>query len=56
VPVEESLETLRGLDVGRVVYTHINHTNPLIDPDQPMAALVREAGFEVAFDGMVIDL
>ena len=56
VPVEESLEALRGLDVGRVVYTHLNHTNPLLDPAQPMAALLGEAGFEVARDGMVIEL
>lgn len=56
VPVEESLRVLKELDVGSVVYTHINHTNPLLDPSQPMAALLREAGFEVAFDGMVIDL
>jgi pyrroloquinoline quinone biosynthesis protein B len=56
VPVEESLEALKGLDIGRVVYTHINHTNPLLDPAQPMAALMREAGFEVAYDGMVIEL
>ena len=56
VPVEESLKALKELDVDRVVYTHINHTNPLLDPYQPMAALLREAGFEVAYDGMVIEL
>ncbi|MFQ6054221.1 MAG: MBL fold metallo-hydrolase, partial [Candidatus Bathyarchaeia archaeon] len=56
VPVEESLGMLGGLGIGRVVYTHVNHTNPLLDPAQPMAARVREAGFEVAFDGMVMDL
>lgn len=56
VPVEESLEVLKELDMDRVVYTHINHTNPLLDPALPMAALAREAGFEIAFDGMVIDL
>lgn len=56
VPVAESLRVLEGLEVGRVVYTHVNHTNPLLDPAQPMADLITEAGFEVAFDGMVIEL
>jgi pyrroloquinoline quinone biosynthesis protein B len=56
VPVEESLKTLMGVDIGRVAYTHLNHTNPLLDPAQPMASMVREAGLEVAHDGMVIEL
>jgi coenzyme PQQ biosynthesis protein B len=56
VPVEESLRILDGLDIGKVVYTHLNHTNPLLDPARPMASIVREAGFEVAHDGMVIEL
>ena len=56
VPVEESLRILKDLEIGRVVYTHINHTNPLLDPDQLMAERIKEAGFEVAYDGMVIEL
>lgn len=56
VPIEESMRVLKGLDVGMVMYTHINHTNPILDPAEHMAAMVREAGFEVAHDGMVIEL
>jgi len=56
VPIEESLRILKDLEIGRVVYTHINHTNPLLDPGQPMAERIKEAGFEVAYDGMVIEL
>jgi pyrroloquinoline quinone biosynthesis protein B len=56
VPVEDSIDTLSDVGVGMVVYTHLNHTNPLLDPDQPMAARLRDAGFEVAYDGMVIEL
>jgi pyrroloquinoline quinone biosynthesis protein B len=56
VPIEESLEALMDVDIGRVAYTHLNHTNPLLDPAQPMASMVREAGLEVAHDGMVIEL
>lgn len=56
IPVEESIEILRGVDIGRVVYTHLNHTNPMLDSTQPMASIVREAGFEVAYDGMMMEL
>jgi pyrroloquinoline quinone biosynthesis protein B len=56
VPVEESLEILKDRDIGRVVYTHLNHTNPLLDPTQPAAKALREAGFEVAYDGMRLKL
>ncbi len=56
MPVEESMDILSGLDVGRVIYTHINHTNPLLDPSQPMVSLLRDAGFEIAYDEMIIEL
>jgi len=56
VPVEESLETLRDVDVGRVIYTHINHTNPLADPGSVYSRKVMDAGFEVAYDGMTVNL
>ena len=55
VPVEESLGMLQGLDVGRVLYTHINHTNPLLDPELGMVKKLKDAGFEMAEDGMVIE-
>jgi pyrroloquinoline quinone biosynthesis protein B len=54
VPAEESLDVLKGVEVGRVVYTHLNHTNPMLDPDQGMAERVRGAGLEIAHDGMII--
>jgi pyrroloquinoline quinone biosynthesis protein B len=56
VPVEESIEILKGMDVGRVVYTHLNHTNPLLDPAEPMTKIVEDYGMEIAHDGMVIKL
>jgi len=57
-PVEETMARLgRALEGGtRVIYTHINHTNPLCDPGSPEAAEVRRHGLEVAFDGMAIEL
>jgi len=56
VPVEESIQILRGVNVGRVVYTHLNHTNPILDPSQSMTTRVDDAGFKVAWDGMTIEL
>ncbi len=56
VPVEESVEILRGRDVGRVAYTHLNHTNPLLDPSHPAIKKLRGAGFVVAYDGMKLKL
>lgn len=56
IPVEDSIKVLRDADVGRVIYTHLNHTNPLLDPARPMSSALRDAGFEVAHDGMVVEL
>ncbi|MFF4230447.1 pyrroloquinoline quinone biosynthesis protein PqqB [Streptomyces sp. NPDC001820] len=46
---------LSGLD-ARCLYTHLNNTNPLADPDAPQHALLGEWGLEVAADRMVIEL
>lgn len=50
-----SLEPLSKLGIGRVVYVHINNTNP-IWRSGPERAAVEAAGMAVAFDGMEIDL
>lgn len=50
-----SLAGLASLDIGRVVYTHINNTNP-IWRHGPERANVEAAGFAVGFDGMEINL
>ncbi|MFD9224305.1 pyrroloquinoline quinone biosynthesis protein PqqB [Streptomyces sp. NPDC060064] len=41
---------------ARCLYTHLNNTNPLVDPDAPQHALLGEWGLEVAADRMVIEL
>jgi pyrroloquinoline quinone biosynthesis protein B len=56
VPVEESVEILHGRGIGRVVYTHLNHTNPLLNPGHPAVSVLEGKEFEVAFDGMRIEL
>lgn len=50
-----SLEILSGLP-GRSIYIHINNTNPMVDSGSPEARQVREAGVEIAYDGMELEL
>lgn len=50
-----SLETLRGLR-GRRLYIHVNNTNPILDAASPEAEAVRQAGVEIADDGMELSL
>ncbi len=56
VPVIDSMEVLDGCGIGRVIYTHINHTSPLLTPGGAFSSLLRDRGFEVGYDGMVIEL
>jgi len=41
---------------GRRIYVHINNTNPMLLEDSLERALVTSAGFEVAFDGMMVEV
>jgi pyrroloquinoline quinone biosynthesis protein B len=50
-----TLERLRGI-ATRLVFAHVNNSNPMLDPDSPAAACVRDAGGEVAYDGMELRL
>jgi pyrroloquinoline quinone biosynthesis protein B len=56
VPVEDSIEILKDVGVNRVIYTHFNHTNPLLDKTEPFVEKVHKAGYEIGFDGMHIIL
>jgi len=51
-----SLERLAAVRGPRKVYIHINNTNPILDEDSPEHRAVREAGWEVACDGMTMEL
>lgn len=51
-----SLALLAGRRFGRRIYTHINNTNPLLDEGSAERRAVEEAGWEVAEDGMEIEL
>jgi pyrroloquinoline quinone biosynthesis protein B len=51
-----SLERLAALHRPRKVFLHINNTNPILDADSAEYRAVSEAGWEVACDGMTIEL
>lgn len=46
-----TLEQLRGVRT-RIVFTHLNNSNPMLDPNSAAAAQVHAAGAEIAYDGM----
>jgi pyrroloquinoline quinone biosynthesis protein B len=41
---------------GRKILMHINNTNPILDESSPEHRAVLEAGFEIAYDGLTIEL
>jgi len=41
---------------GRKILLHVNNTNPILNEDSPEHRSVLEAGFEIAYDGMDIQL
>jgi len=51
-----SLSQLAHIRRARRIYTHLNNTNPLLIEDSPERRVVEEAGWEVAFDGMTIEV
>ena len=58
LPIDGSAGTahrLTGLR-ARCLYTHLNNTNPLTDPDDDRHKQLADRGLEVAADGMVIEL
>lgn len=50
------IETLSTVAAGRKILIHINNTNPILDEDAPERKTLDEAGIEVAYDGLEIDL
>jgi len=51
-----TIEAFKELGVGRKVLIHINTTNPILVADSAERAAVEQAGWEVARDGMDIEL
>jgi pyrroloquinoline quinone biosynthesis protein B len=51
-----SLAALRGLRAPHRVLIHVNNTNPLLREDSAERAAAAAAGWEVAWDGMTLEL
>ena len=61
VPHPFVLDTMKRLqplarDGRRIIFIHMNHTNPALLPGSPERLEIERRGFEVASDGMRIDL
>jgi pyrroloquinoline quinone biosynthesis protein B len=56
--VEESMslfESLSEADKAKVHFIHFNHTNPLLFDNSPEYKEVKEKGFNVAYEGQIIE-
>jgi len=51
-----SIEAFAGAKTARKIFIHINNTNPMLCDDSEEAAFVRRAGWEIAHDGMELQL
>jgi pyrroloquinoline quinone biosynthesis protein B len=58
VPISGPGGTMEGLAKlpGRRILAHINNSNPILPRDSPERRTVEAAGFEIAFDGMEVQL
>ncbi len=57
--VVESMQILKNLPVGernKVWFIHMNHTNPLLDPNSSESRQVRSRGFNIATEGIRLTL
>jgi pyrroloquinoline quinone biosynthesis protein B len=51
-----AIVALSGLGIGRRVFMHINNSNPVLLDDSPERFEAEAAGWEIAFDGMEVQL
>ena len=51
-----ALAGFEGLGVGRRIFVHVNNSNPALLADSPERARVEAAGWEVAHDGLEIEV
>jgi pyrroloquinoline quinone biosynthesis protein B len=51
-----SLHAFDGTGIKRKIYIHINTTNPILEQGSREEAIVNEAGWDVSFDGMSINI
>jgi pyrroloquinoline quinone biosynthesis protein B len=51
-----SIAAFSKLEVGRLIYVHINNSNPALDENSAARKTIDGAGFEVGYDGMEVRL
>jgi pyrroloquinoline quinone biosynthesis protein B len=51
-----SITAFSKLGVGRLIYVHINNSNPALDENSPARKAIDGAGWEVGYDGMEVRL
>ena len=51
-----SLAQLPPLVVGRMIFVHMNNTNPILLADTPERRIVEDRGMEVAVDGLEVEV
>ena len=51
-----TIAAFRDLAVRRKIFIHVNTTNPILDEASPQRTAIQDAGWEVAEDGLEIDL
>ncbi|MGI9520570.1 MAG: pyrroloquinoline quinone biosynthesis protein PqqB [Hyphomicrobiaceae bacterium] len=51
-----SIAALSELGIGRRIFVHINNSNPVLNATSEARKLVEAAGWEVAYDGMELEL
>lgn len=56
LPICHTARTLAHLPARTKLYTHLNNTNPALDPHSPERAWIREHGLDVADDGWSVAL
>jgi pyrroloquinoline quinone biosynthesis protein B len=53
---EGTIAAMEPLGIGRKIFIHINNTNPVHLTNSPERAEAEGAGWEIAYDGMEVDL
>jgi pyrroloquinoline quinone biosynthesis protein B len=51
-----AIESLRNVAIQRRIFVHLNNSNPVLRDDSRERAVVTDAGWEIAYDGMEIRL
>ncbi len=57
--VSETIEMLEGLSLEekkKVIFIHLNHSNPLVQGDKKTLQTLSNKGFHIAFEGLRLEL